>query len=149
MELNKDPTLKNCVPKIPANSRIFTSFKPSKERNFDIQSVIGASNNEQYREFLRENGPQIMDYEWNAIKENTNCNEMPCFFEKPSSRVTPEYQSWVLQSYNNYFLNKEKEDLEKSSNKKKGKKKSKKNKGYGQLPKCSNLKDMRVSGWKN
>lgn len=99
----------SACPIIMANGRLFTDYRSSAEREQYIKSLNGINKSEVYRRFLTENGKTIMDKEWGFAKMTVGgCPKVPCFFQKTHSRVTPDYQSNVLNAYNKYYMENDK-----------------------------------------
>jgi hypothetical protein len=95
-----DNYFKECPPMMD-DGRGLTDFRSSQVREELFRYKNGVSSENESRTFRINNGEQLMDNEWNKLRESRSCfPKQVCFHQSPTTRVTSAYNNAEILAYN-------------------------------------------------
>ena len=93
-----DNFYKGCPAKME-DGRFLTDYRTSTTREQYIKTINGFVRDDEYRMFLQQNGEQILDKEWQHLKEANSCPTTCCVHKYPT-RMTHGTSYEELKMYN-------------------------------------------------
>lgn len=94
-----DNYFKQCPPMM-SDGRLFQDFRTATRRNEYAKYKLNIYRNDDYRLYLQQHGDELLNQEWNFLKENRSCKQIPCVFTFPT-RMNPNDFQKELNSSNN------------------------------------------------
>lgn len=96
-----DNYFQQCPPMMDDSGRGFTDYRSSQVREeiFRYKNCVSSEN--EARTLRIDNGEEIMDREWDLLRDTRSCfPRKVCFHQNPSTRVTTAYNNAEILAYN-------------------------------------------------